>query len=298
MSKATKKLYTKAESVLSQAKLLLPTRSSIEWGNTIAARWRSDVFGGRLEPIENLSSIALNDLLEVDRQKDALVLNTKQFCAGFPANNALLWGARGTGKSSLIQAILNEFWPQGLRVVQVDKDDLADIASIASLLFKVNHKFLVVCDDLSFEENDSGYKLLKSALEGGMFSSTKNVLIYATSNRRHLITESMQDNLSSTQHQGELHESEAIEEKISLSDRFGLWLSFHGFKQDQYLKVVEYWLKHLASEHNMTIYWTQQLHREALTWALNRGTRNGRTANHFARHYIGKTLLEHFEQDN
>lgn len=292
MSVSQKKLYTTAQSFLNQVQNLLPVRNTINWEDITAARWRADTFGGRLEPIESRSPIKLDDLLEIDRQKETLVTNTRQFCANLPANNALLWGARGTGKSSLIHAILNQFAEIGLRVVQVDKDDLADIAEIAKILLNVKYRFLVVCDDLSFEENDSGYKLLKSALEGGMFSGTENTLIYATSNRRHLITESMQDNLTSTQHRGELHESEAIEEKISLSDRFGLWLSFHGFKQDQYLNVVEYWLKRLANEHELPLYFTRHLEREALTWALNRGTRNGRTANHFARHYIGKTLLE------
>ena len=297
MAVSRKKHYSRIHRVLDRVLSLLPSRRSVDWSNTTAAHWRTDLFGGSLERIDEIPAIDLEDLLEIDRQKEELVTNTRQFCRGLPANNALLWGARGTGKSSLIQAILNRFSPEGLRVVQVEKSTLADIANITSQLVDSRFRYLIVCDDLSFDEDDDGYKQLKSALEGSVFASSSNVLIYATSNRRHLITEYMRDNLSSTQSRGELHESEAIEEKISLSDRFGLWLSFHQFKQDQYLRVAEYWFKKLAQAHGLKVNWTQQLRQDSLTWALNRGVRSGRTANHFAKYTVGKTLLEHSETD-
>ena len=298
MSDAGKHQTTQIGKAFKRLASLLPKRQDVDWTATIAAQWRTDLFGGSLKPIHEVSSIDLEDLLEIDRQKEELVTNTRQFCAGLPANNALLWGARGTGKSSLIQAVLNQFAPQGLRVVQVEKGALADIANISAQLDDKRFHFLILCDDLSFDEDDDGYKQLKSALEGSVFTSSNRVLIYATSNRRHLISEYMRDNLTSTQTRGELHESEAIEEKISLSDRFGLWLSFHQFKQDQYLRVAEYWMKKLAQAHGVKVNWTQQLRQDALTWALNRGVRSGRTANHFARYTIGKILLETSEFDN
>jgi len=295
MTVSQKKHYSRIHKALDRVLSLLPSRQSVDWSHTTAAYWCTDLLGGSLKSIDDVPQIDLDDLLEIDRQKAELVTNTRQFCAGLPANNALLWGARGTGKSSLIQAILNRFAPEGLRVVQVEKGALADIANITAQLNDRRFRYLIVCDDLSFDEDDDGYKQLKSALEGSVFASSTNVLIYATSNRRHLITEYMRDNLSSTQSQGELHESEAIEEKISLSDRFGLWLSFHQFKQDQYLRVAEHWLKKLAQTHGIKVNWTQQLRQDSLTWALNRGVRSGRTANHFAKHTIGKLLLEHAE---
>ncbi len=295
MSNSRKKLESRIRQLLGTISVLLPLRSKIDWSTTIAAHWRPDLFGGGFHAINVVPTIDLDNLLEIDRQKAELVTNTRQFCAGLPANNALLWGARGTGKSSLIQAILHRFAPDGLRVVQVDKKALADIARIAAELTDNRYHFLIVCDDLSFDENDDSYKQLKSALEGSVFTSSMNVLIYATSNRRHLITEHMRDNLNSTQSGGELHESEAIEEKISLSDRFGLWLSFHQFKQDQYLRVAEYWFKKLAQECGVKVNWTHQLQKKAVIWAMNRGVRSGRTANHFARYTLGKTLLEHQE---
>lgn len=295
MTVSRKKHYSRIHKTLDRVLALLPSRQSVDWSDTIAAHWRSDLFGGGFERIDDVPTIDLDDLLEIDRQKEELVTNTRQFCQRLPANNALLWGARGTGKSSLIQAILNRFASEGLRVVQVEKGALADIANITAQLIDSRFRYLIVCDDLSFDEDDDGYKQLKSALEGSVFASSTNVLIYATSNRRHLITEYMRDNLSSTQSRGELHESEAIEEKISLSDRFGLWLSFHQFKQDQYLRVAEYWFKKLAQTHGLKLNWTQQLRQDSLTWALNRGVRSGRTANHFAKYTVGKALLEHSE---
>ena len=298
MSNLPKPILKRLRDLLDRMLDILPQSRDVDWSETMAATWQQDLAGGRFEPIEQISNIQLEDLLEIERQKQELVTNTEQFCAGLPANNALLWGARGTGKSSLIHAMLNEFAESGLRLVQVEKQDLVNIAAIARHLEKQDFRFLIVCDDLSFDENDSGYKQLKSALEGSVFVGSANILIYATSNRRHLITEYMQDNLASSQTRGELHESESIEEKVSLSDRFGLWLSFHQFKQDQYLNVVAYWVKKLAIDHGLKINWTQQLRRDSLTWALKRGVRSGRTAHHFARHHVGKTLLEYQQEDS
>ena len=292
MANPSKQFLRQCSETLSQVQQFLPATRSVKWTKTIAARWVSDFWGGRFEELEVSDQVTLDDLLEISNQKAALQANTEQFCYGFPANNALLWGARGTGKSSLIHALLQAFSPRGLRVVEVDKDHLAEISTIASKLKFEPYRFIVVCDDLSFDADDGGYKELKSALEGSVFKGAPNVLIYATSNRRHLVTEYMQDNLASTQSGGELHESEAIEEKISLSDRFGLWLSFHQFKQDQYLRVAEYWIKKLAQEHGMRVNWTKVLRQESLAWALNRGVRSGRTAYHFAKHAVGKSLLQ------
>ncbi|MYD44170.1 MAG: ATP-binding protein [Gammaproteobacteria bacterium] len=292
MSFSRNKRHSRAHDVLVRLAALLPVRKRIDWGTTLAVYWRTDFWGGGFEAIRKLSDISLDDLLEIDRQKEELVTNTEQFCAGLPANNALLWGARGTGKSSLIQAILNHLHVRGLRLVQVEKSALSDLGQIMAQLHALPFRFLIVFDDLSFDEEDDAYKQLKSALEGSLFTSSTNALIYATSNRRHLVSEYMRDNLTTTQSRGELHESEAVEEKISLSDRFGLWLSFHQFKQDQYLHVVEYWFKKLALDYDVKLNWTRHLRQEALTWALNRGVRSGRTANHFAKYTIGKALLE------
>lgn len=270
---------------------LIPVAAKVDWQNYVAGIWTKDSHLGYVLPVENFHRIQLTDLLEIDRQKDALIKNTEQFCRKLPANNALLWGARGTGKSSLIHALLNEFHEHGLRLIELQKSDFADFGDIIRAVKDEPYRFLVVCDDLSFDQSDSSFKELKSILEGSISSTTENVLIYATSNRRHLIAEHMAENLGATYHQAELHESEAVEEKISLSDRFGLWLSFHPFNQDQYLTVVAHWLKRLAEESQIELSELEEVKGEALRWALNRGVRNGRTAYHFARQSVGQHLL-------
>ena len=271
---------------------ILPGPGGVDWRRHSAARWRVTPFGGEPKPIGPLDPIALDDLLGIDEQKQELVANTEQFVRGYPANNALLWGARGTGKSSLVHALLNRYAEQGLRLVEVDKQALTEVAAIVARLADQPYRFLLVCDDLSFEADDSSYKALKSALEGSVFAQSANVLIYATSNRRHLLPEYMSENLAGRHEEGELHESEAVEEKISLSDRFGLWLSFYPFRQDDYLRVARHWLERLGAAHDVVVPWDDDVRRAALRWALAHGVRSGRTALYFARHRVGKALLD------
>ena len=270
---------------------LLPGGEQVDWVRQPAARWRGGTFGGGCAPIGDLDAIALDDLLCIDEQKRRLVANTEQFVAGYPANNALLWGARGTGKSSLIHAVLNRYASAGLRLLEVDKRALGDLAAIAAALRGQPFRFLLACDDLSFEADDASYKALKSALEGSASALAENILIYATSNRRHLLPEFGADNAAASYRQGELHESEAVEEKISLSDRFGLWLSFYPFRQDDYLLAVRHWLERLAAAHDIAAPWDAEVRQAALRWALARGVRSGRTALHFAKQHIGEALL-------
>ena len=271
---------------------ILPGRQAVDWQRQLAVRWRVvGTLGGDFAPLDHLDAIELDDLRGIDAQKQRLLANTQQFVRGYPANNALLWGARGTGKSSLIHAMLNRFADDRLRLVEVDKQALCDIAAIASRLAAEPYRFLLVCDDLSFEADDASYKALKSALEGSVFAQSANVLIYATSNRRHLLPETMADNAAASHVAGELHESEAVEEKISLSDRFGLWLSFYPFRQSDYLLVAEHWLRRLATAHGANIAWNDDVRQQALRWALGRGVRSGRTAFHFAKHRVGAALL-------
>lgn len=270
---------------------LLPGSEGPNWAEVPAAVWRSEQFGGRLVAHPDIDRIRLADLLSIDDQKAALILNTRQFLAGGPANNALLWGARGTGKSSLIHALLDEYYDVGLRLIEVDKFSLARLPEIALSVREHPYRFLVFCDDLSFEADDPSYKSLKSALEGSIFRSADNVLIYATSNRRHLLPEYMTDNAQASFRDGELHQSEAVEEKISLSDRFGLWLSFYPFPQDAYLSVAEHWVKALAETAGVSIGWNDDARAESLRWALARGVRSGRTAQHFARHWVGRQVV-------
>lgn len=270
---------------------LLPGLTEPDWATTPAAVWRTDRFDGQLVAHPDIDRIGLDDLLHIDDQKAALVANTRQFLASAPANNALLWGARGTGKSSLIHALLDAYFDSGLRLIEVDKGALATLPDIAMSLRDQPYRFLVFCDDLSFEADDPSYKALKSALEGSIFRSSENLLIYATSNRRHLLPEYMTDNEQATFKDGELHQSEAVEEKISLSDRFGLWLSFYPFKQDAYLEVAEHWVGVLAGQAEMEIEWSEEARTESLRWALARGVRSGRTAQHFARQWVGQRVL-------
>jgi predicted AAA+ superfamily ATPase len=270
----------------------VPGSPDLDWEGTAAAVWRSDHWGGRFISHPEIDDISLDDLLNIEDQKAALVLNTRQFLAGAPANNALLWGSRGTGKSSLVHALLNRFECDGLRLVEVNKASLATLPDIVIRLRGEPWKFVLFCDDLSFAADDASYKALKSALEGSVFRSSPNVLIYATSNRRHLLPEYMTDNEQASFVEGELHQGEAVEEKISLSDRFGLWLSFYPFKQDAYLEVARHWLEKLARSSGAGLSWDERARTEALRWALARGVRSGRTAQYFARHWVGKRLVE------
>jgi hypothetical protein len=238
-----------------------------------------------IEPVRHVATIRLADLKEVDGQKERLVRNTEQFVAGRPANNVLLTGARGTGKSSLVKACLNEFAPRGLRLIEVDKADLVDLPDLVDLTAGRHERFVVYCDDLSFDEGEPGYKALKSVLDGSVAQAGDNLLIYATSNRRHLLPETMKDNLSYRHTEdGELHPGEVVEEKVSLSERFGLWLSFYPFSQDEYLAIVAQWLRHFGID-DARIAAARQ---PSLVWALERGSRSGRVAWQFARDFAGR----------
>ena len=259
-----------------------------DWLTAKAFKWqhRQSILGsvGFLKPIKHLSPMSFDDLQGIERQKESILNNTSHFVAGKPANNVLLTGARGTGKSSLIKACLNHFEKDGLRLIEVDKEHLSDLQDLTELLATRPERFIVYCDDLSFEEGEAGYKALKSALDGSLSAQVDNVLIYATSNRRHLLPEYMTDN-ESYRHMsdGEIHPGEVVEEKISLSERFGLWVSFYPPRQDEYLDIVAHWLAHFGVAPNAIA----AAKPEALVWALERGSRSGRVAWQFARHYAG-----------
>tara|TARA_R110001592_G_scaffold108031_3_gene302226 strand:- start:2026 stop:2919 length:894 start_codon:yes stop_codon:yes gene_type:complete len=267
-------------------------RLPVDWAAVTAARWVCEGGEGWLRPLMVSQDIRLADLLGVDRQKAALQANTLQFVRDLPANNALLWGARGTGKSSLIRALLAEYAGDGLRLIEIDKSDLLHLPALVRDIRDAPWRFLLFCDDLAFEANDSAYKSLKTVLDGTVEAAPDNLLLYATSNRRHLLPEQHSDNLGASMVEGELHPGEAIEEKIALSDRFGLWVSFYPFSQEHYLEVVQHWLSTLATEHQLQWQWSESLKQQALRWALSRGNRNGRCAYQFARSWVGSQLLE------
>ncbi|WP_198970639.1 ATP-binding protein [Xylophilus sp. ASV27] len=287
MNEKFEHLMAHAERLLTRLEAVLPQAlSEPEWGAAIAWRYRKRGNGlARLEPVRHVAVLALEELREIDTQKERIERNTRQFVEGRPANNVLLTGARGTGKSSLIKACLNAFAPQGLRLIEVDKADLTDLPDIVDIVSGRPEKFVVFCDDLSFEDGEPGYKAMKSILDGSVAAATPNVLIYATSNRRHLLPEHMKDNLSyTTSDDGEIHPGEVVEEKISLSERFGLWVSFYPFTQDEYLSITGQWLRHFGvSEAAIAA-----ARPEALVWALERGSRSGRVAYQFARDYAGR----------
>jgi predicted AAA+ superfamily ATPase len=279
-------LIARAEALLARLDAVLPQPlAAPDWGASIAFRYRKRGSSGRIEPVRHVATIRLESLVEVEPQKERLLRNTEQFVAGHGANNVLLTGARGTGKSSLIKACLNEFAPRGLRLIEVDKTDLVDLPDIVDLVAGRPERFVVFCDDLSFDEGEAGYKALKSILDGSVAQASDNVLIYATSNRRHLLPEYMKENLS-YQHteDGEVHPGEVVEEKISLSERFGLWVSFYPFSQDEYLAIVAQWL-HSFGVDDAAIAAARQ---ESLVWALERGSRSGRVAFQFAKDYAGR----------
>jgi len=279
-------LVARAEALMTRLETALPhTLQDPDWSASTAFRYRKRANACALEPVKHVASIRLSSLVEVAPQKERLLRNTEQFVQGRSANNVLLTGARGTGKSSLIKACLNEFAPQGLRLIEVDKTDLVDLPDIVDLVAGRPERFIVFCDDLSFDEGEAGYKALKSILDGSVAQASDNVLIYATSNRRHLLPEYMKENLSYTHTEdGEVHPGEVIEEKISLSERFGLWVSFYPFTQDEYLAIVAQWLRgHGVSEHAIAT-----ARQESLVWALERGSRSGRVAFQFAKDYAGR----------
>ena len=275
------------ERVLERIEAALPHPTAApDWAASTAFRYRRRGNVGVLEPVRHVATIRLADLKEVEPQKERLLANTRQFVAGRPANNVLLTGARGTGKSSLIKACLNEFAPQGLRLIEVDKTDLVDLPDLIDLVAGRPERFVVFCDDLSFDEGEPGYKALKSVLDGSVAQASDNLLIYATSNRRHLLPEYMKENLTYTHTEdGEVHPGEVVEEKISLSERFGLWLSFYPFTQNEYLAIVAQWLAHFGVAEPARI---EAARAEALVWALERGSRSGRVAWQFARDYCGR----------
>ncbi|MES2319833.1 MAG: ATP-binding protein [Pseudomonadota bacterium] len=279
----------RAEALLARVEAVLPPTQAREpdWKRSFAFRWRKRPGGGAsyLQPVMHASTIALSDLHQVGPQKLQIEQNTRQFVDKRPANNVLLTGARGTGKSSLIKACLNQFAAEGLRLIEVDKADLAELPDIVDLVAGRPERFVIFCDDLSFEEGESGYKALKVALDGSIAAQSDNVIIYATSNRRHLMPERMSDN-ASYKHDGDgdLHPGETVEEKISLSERFGLWLSFYPFKQDDYLEIANHWL----ASFGCTAQQVAAARADALRWALARGSRSGRVAWQFAKDYAGK----------
>ena len=281
------RMLLRAETLMARIESALPQAlHAPDWRASIAFRYRKRSNGhGVLEPVKHVATLSLDDLKEIDVQKEKIQRNTLQFVNGFPANNVLLTGARGTGKSSLIKACLQTYAPQGLRLIEVDKQDMVDLPDIIEVVGIRPEKFIIFCDDLSFEEGEPGYKALKSILDGTVAAATPNVLIYATSNRRHLLPEYMKDNLSySHTDDGEVHPGEVIEEKISLSERFGLWISFYPFSQEAYLLIVDQWLSSLGVPRDLIA----KARPEALVWALERGSRSGRVAFQFARDFAGR----------
>ena len=281
-------LVARAETLFDRLEQLLPPPPpAIDWKASIAFRWRKKGGHGTLEPIHQVHRINLGDLQGIDDQKSLVERNTRQFVDGLPANNVLLTGARGTGKSSLVKALLNKYAARGLRLIEVEKRDLTDLPDIVELIHARPERFILYCDDLSFEADEPGYKALKVVLDGSVAAASENCLIYATSNRRHLMPEFMHENLE-YQHVGEeIHPGETSEEKISLSERFGLWVSFYPFDQDEYLRIVRVWLEHFKVAGGKSA----EVEHAALQWALLRGSRSGRVAWQFARDWAGRTRL-------
>ncbi len=288
-----KAFLQRAEGVLARIEPLLPSQPPvIDWDRTFAARWQRDARSGFLAPLEVSLELSLADLIGIDRQRDLLSANTRQFVDGLPANHVLLWGARGTGKSSLIRALLAEYAAEGLRLIEIERDHLADLPRVVEQLSGLRQAFVLFCDDLSFEAGEGDYRVLKSVLDGSLERAPENVLLYATSNRRHLVPERQSDNENWQMVDGELHPNEAVEDKIALSDRFGLWLSFYPFTQQHYLSVVRHWIDSLARQANLAWEWNEALEKDAIRWATGRGNRNGRCAYQYARQWVGKRLLE------
>ena len=287
MNEHFERFLVRAESLVARLEATLPRAlTAPDWNSAVAYRYRKrSINHGALEPVRHIDATRLTDLKEIDVQKEKIERNTKQFVEGKSANNVLLTGARGTGKSSLIKACLNEYSNLGLRLIEVDKADLVDLPDIVDVVSDRPEKFIVFCDDLSFEEGEPGYKALKSILDGSIAAASPNVLIYATSNRRHLLPEYMKENLT-YQHtdDGEVHPGEGVEEKISLSERFGLWISFYPFNQEEYLVIVAQWLSFFGIDAQKV----PEVRPQSLVWALERGSRSGRVAYQFARDFAGR----------
>lgn len=281
-------LVGRAESLVARLEKLIPGElKPTDWTSSIAFRWRKRDGHSLIQPVLNVHRIHLADLQGIDEQKRLVEQNTRQFVERFPANNVLLTGARGTGKSSLVKALLNKYAPRGLRVIEVEKHDLVDLPEIVDRICQRPERFILYCDDLSFEADEPGYKALKVVLDGSVAAASENCLIYATSNRRHLMPEYMHENLEYKHVGEEIHPGETSEEKISLSERFGLWASFYPFDQDDYLKIVTVWLDHFKVPSQ-----SDEIQRAALQWALTRGSRSGRVAWQFARDWAGKHGLD------
>lgn len=288
-----KAFLQRAEGLLARIEPLLPAQPPvIDWEHTLAARWQRDARSGYLAPLEVNLDLRLDDLIGIDRQRDLLAANTQQFVDGLPANHVLLWGACGTGKSSLIRALLAEYAGRGLRLIEIERDHLADLPRVVELLSGQRQAFVLFCDDLSFEAGEGDYRVLKSVLDGSLERAPENVLLYATSNRRHLVPERQSDNENWQMVDGELHPNEAVEDKIALSDRFGLWLSFYPFSQQHYLSVVRHWIDSLAGKARLQWDWDEALEKDAIRWATGRGNRNGRCAYQYARQWVGARLLD------
>ena len=279
------KFLERADGLLARLEQLVPgPAAEPDWRASVAFRWRRQGARGVIQPVVHPHRIALKDLLGIDEQKALIDRNTRQFVEGHAANNVLLTGARGTGKSSLVKAVLNKYASKGLRLIELSKHDLMDLSDIIYLVFGRRERFILFCDDLSFAAEEPGYQALKAALDGSIAAQSDNLLIYATSNRRHLMPEYMEENLATQHVGGEVHPDEAVEEKVSLSDRFGLWASFYPFGQDEYLAIADYWVDSLGAA------WGDQAerHRAALQWSLARGSRSGRVAWQFARDWAGR----------
>ena len=281
--------FTRAHGLLDRLEKLIPTEAPVpDADKSVAFKWQARGPNKILMPVKSISDIRLSDLQCVDRQKEEIDRNTRQFLNNLPANHALLWGPRGTGKSSLIKSLLNEYSKKGLRLIEVEKQHLIDLPAIVEMLDGEKHRYIIFCDDLSFEANDPTYKAMKVVIDGSISNTPDNILIYATSNRRHLMPEYMSENLQSKMVDGELHLNETIEEKISLSERFGLWLAFHPFNQDEYLKIVDHWISKLDAQ----VKDKETMHKAALKWALEHGSRSGRSASQFARDWTGRQGLK------
>jgi predicted AAA+ superfamily ATPase len=285
----TDRLIQRADALLGRIeKLLPPEPTPTDWEASIAFRWRKRNGRGVIEAVRHVHQIGLGELHGIDSQKKIVEQNTRQFIEGYPANNVLLTGARGTGKSSLIKALLNKYAPRGLRVIEVDKQDLVDLPEIVDHIDSRAERFILFCDDLSFDAEEGGFKALKVVLDGSVAAASENCLIYATSNRRHLMPEYMSENLEAKRVDDEIHPGETVEEKISLSERFGVWVSFYPFDQDGYLDIVAQWLGH----YKVVGANSDAVRQAALQWALQRGSRSGRVAWQFARDWAGKLKAE------